>query len=136
MNAKKFLLGTIAGGIAMFVAGYLCYELLLGKFFAANVGSATGVMRDNLIFWSVGVGCLAEAALITYVLGARGGAGAGARVGAIVAFLMAVSVDFIMFGSTNTANLCATLVDPLAGAVVGAITGAVIGIVGGKPHAA
>ena len=136
MDARKFLLGTIAGGIAMFIAGYVLYELLLGKFFAANVGSATGVTRDPLMFWAIGAGCLAEAALITYVLGARGGAGAGARVGAVVALLMALSVDFIMYGSTNTANLTATLVDPVVGAVVGAIVGAVIGVVAGKPKPA
>jgi hypothetical protein len=136
MDAKKFLLGTIVGGIVMFIAGYVLYDLLLGKFFAANVGSATGVMREPLMFWAIGVGCLAEAALITYALGARGGAGAGITVGAIVGFLMALSVDFIMYGSSNVSNLTATLVDPLVAAVVGAIVGAAIGLVAGKPKPA
>jgi hypothetical protein len=135
MDAKKCILGTIVGGITMFVVGYLVFNLLLGSFYAANMGSATGVAREPIMYWALGVGCLAEAALITYALGARAGAGAGAKAGAVVGLLMWLAVDFIMYGTTNTQNLTLTLVDPLASAVVGAIVGVVIGLVAGKPKA-
>jgi hypothetical protein len=136
MDAKKCILGTIVGGITMFVVGYLVFNLLLGGFYAQNMGSATGVTRDPLMYWALGVGCLGEAALITYALGARSGAGAGVKVGAVVGLLMWLAVDFIMYASTNISNLTITLVDPLVSAVVGAVTGAVIGLVSGKPQPA
>jgi hypothetical protein len=131
MDAKRFLTGTIVGGIVLFLAGYLIFSTLLGGFYAANVGSATGVPKDPMLLWSIAVGCLAFAALICYVMGARGGSGlaGGAKVGAIVGLLLAIFVDFVIYGTNNVSNLTATLVDPLAEAVHGGIGGAVIGLV-------
>jgi hypothetical protein len=64
-------------------------------------------------------------------MGNRGasGLGAGATVGAIVGLLLAVFVDFVMYGTQNISNLTATIVDPIATAVHGGIGGAVIGLV-------
>ena len=134
MDAKRFVTGTIVGGIVLFLAGYVIFNTLLGSFFAANSGTATGVARDPMLLWSIGVGCLGLAALICYAMGARGASGltGGAKVGAIVGFLYAFAIDFIMYGSQNVSNLNATLVDPLASAVHGAIGGAVIGLVVSK----
>lgn len=132
MDAKRFTVGTIAGGITFFVIGYLIYMVLLGNFFAANMGTATGVNRATPLYWSIALGSLFQAALICYVLGARAGAGAGARVGAVVMLLAALAFDFIMYGTENVSNLTSTLVDPVASAVLGAIVGAVIGFVVGK----
>ncbi len=36
MDTKKFALATIAGGITLFVLGYVFYEVLLAGFFEAN----------------------------------------------------------------------------------------------------
>ena len=46
MGIKRFVIGTLVGGITMYVVGYLIWELAFATFFAANVGSATGVARD------------------------------------------------------------------------------------------
>jgi hypothetical protein len=129
MDAKRFVTGTIVGGIVLFLAGYVIFNTLLGSFYAANTGSATGVTRDPMILWSIGVGCLGLAALICYVIG-RGASGlaAGAKAGAIVGLLAALFVDFVLYGTTNIYNLTAVIVDPLAEAVHGGIGGAVIGL--------
>jgi len=134
MDAKRFVTGTIVGGIVLFLAGYLIFNTLLGSFFAANAGTATGVARDPMLLWSIGVGCLGLAALICYAMGARGvsGLGGGATVGAVVGFLTAFYIDFALYGTQNVSNLTATIVDPLASAVHGAIGGAVIGLVVSK----
>jgi hypothetical protein len=131
MDAKRFVVGTIVGGVVLFVTGYLIFNMLLGSFFTANAGTATGAGREAPLMWSIAVGCLGYAALICYALGARStsGLGGGAKVGAIVGFLLWLSADFILFGTQNVANLTATLVDPLVGAVHGGIGGAVIGLV-------
>ncbi len=78
------------------------------------------------------MGSLAYAALITYALGARAGSlsiGQGAKVGAIVGFLLWFTADFILYGVTNMANLTRTVVDPLLEILRGGIAGAVIAAV-------
>ncbi len=131
MDPKKFVIGTVVGGIVLFFAGYLIFNTILGSFFAANSGSATGVSRDPMMLWSIGVGCLAFAALICFCMGTRAASGlaAGAKVGAVVGLLAAAFVDFVMYGTTNVSNLSATIVDPLATALHGGIGGAAIGLV-------
>lgn len=56
----------------------------------------------------------------------------GAKVGAIVGFLWAFALDFILYGAQNVSNLTVTIVDPFATAVQCAIGGAVIGLVVSK----
>lgn len=131
MNTKQWVGGAIAGAIVLYAVGYVLFEVLLKDFYAANSGSATGVMRDTQILWAVGVGALAYAALILYAL--RGTASlsvaTGAKVGAIVGFLIWATADFTLFGIANLNNLTATIVDPLAELVRGGITGAVLAVV-------
>jgi hypothetical protein len=134
MDAKRFLAGTIVGGIVLFLAGYLIFNTLLAGFYAANMGSATGVPREPMLLWSIGVGCLGLAALICYAMGARGASGlaGGAKVGAIVGFLTAFGIDFILYGAQNVSNLTLTIADPFASAVQCALGGAAIGLVVSK----
>jgi uncharacterized membrane protein len=131
MDAKRFVIGSIVGGIVLFLTGYVLFNILLTGFYEANMGSATGVPREPPLMWAIAVGCLGYAALITYAMGARAslGVSGGAKVGAIVGLLIWVTADFLSYGTMNVANLAATLVDPLAGAVHGAIGGAVIALV-------
>jgi hypothetical protein len=130
MDAKRFGIGTLIGGVTILFVGYLLFELLpIGDFYAANVGSATGVMRSENVLWAVALGCLSYAALVTLAIGRQGGSasiGAGAQIGAIVGFLVWFTANFIFYGITNVYNLTKTIIDPLAEAVRGGIGGAVI----------
>ncbi len=135
MDAKRLVTGTIAGGVTLFVLGYLIFDLAFASFYLANAGSATGVMRDAQLLWAVALGSLAYAALITYVMvNARGPmtTGAGVTSGAIVAFLVWFTVDFTLYGYWNVSNLTRTIVDPVLEAVRGGVAGAVIAVVLGK----
>lgn len=134
MDVKRFVTGTVVGGVVLFGLGYLIFDMVFGTFYATNAGSATGVMRDAPAFWAVVVGSLFQAALLTVAIGWAGASsvGAGFRIGAIVGFLAAASVDFIMFGIANISNLTATLVDPLLSLVHAGVGGAVIAAVAGK----
>ena len=140
MDMKRFLIGTIVGGITMYILGYLIWALAFAGFFATNVGSATGVVRQPGLVWAVALGSLSLAGLITLAVGSRAGSatiGSGFKVGAIVGFLVWFGVDFIHYGVTNVDNLAATIVDPLLELVRAGIVGAVIaGVLArvGKPQ--
>ena len=129
MNTRQWVVGTLGGGAVVMALGYIIFEALLGDFYAANAGSATGVARDPQIIWATAVGALAYAALILVALRAYTGSlslATGAKVGATVGFLIWACADFTLYGITNLNNMTLTIVDPLVELVRGAITGAVI----------
>ena len=135
MDTSRLVRGTVVGGIVVFVAGYLIFDLAFGAFYAANTGTATGVDRDAQLLWAVAVGSLAYAALITLGIGSRSGSSGvadGLKVGAVVGFLLWCTVDFTLYGVSNVSNLTRTVVDPLLELVRGGIAGGAIAAVAGK----
>ncbi len=135
MDAKRFVIGTLVGGITMYLVGYLIWVLAFAEFFAANVGSATGVARESSLVWAVVLGTFSLSALVTLAVGSQAGGFTilnGLKVGAIVGFLVWFGVDFMHFGVRNISNLKATIVDPLLEIVRTGIGGAVIAAVLGK----
>ena len=132
MDTKRFVVGTVVGGVALYAAGYVIFTRVFADFYSANGGSATGVDRGGEIFWAVALASLAYAALVMYAIGNRAGSlsiGGGAIAGAIVGFLLWCTADFVIYGTTNVANLTRTVVDPLLEIVHGGIGGAVIAAV-------
>ena len=135
MDMKKFATGTLVGGIILFAAGYLIFDLGFAGFYAANAGSATGVERVPQLVWAVALGSLSYGALVTFAIGSRAGAsnvGAGVKIGAVVGFLLWFTVDFILYGIQNVSNLTRTAVDPVLELVRSGIAGGVIAVVLGK----
>ncbi len=129
MDTKRFVTGTLVGGITMYLVGYLIWSLAFADFFAANAGSATGVARETRLVWAVALGTLSLAALVTLAVGSRAGSSTianGFKIGAIVGFLVWFGVDFIHYGVRNVSNLTATIVDPLLEIVRTGIGGAAI----------
>ncbi|MBI2187894.1 MAG: hypothetical protein HYU37_12385 [Acidobacteria bacterium] len=140
MDLQRFVTGTVAGGVTLFVLGYLIFDVAFAGFYAANAGPAIGVVRDGQLLWAVALGTLAYGALIAYVIVTSRApltAGAGVVIGATVAFLVWFTVDFILYGISNLATLTRTVVDPLLEAVRGGVAGAVIAaVLRGAPVAA
>ena len=115
----------------VFAVGYLLFVVLLGDFYAANGGSATGVMRDPQIVWAGAVSALAYAALILYALRANVASlnvTTGAKVGETVGFLLWLSADFTIYSITNMNNLTVTVLDPFVEAAHGGTAGAVLAV--------
>ena len=135
MDIKRFIIGTVVGAITLYILGYLIFDLVFAEFYAANAGSATGVVRDNQVVWAVALGTLSYAALLTLAIGIRAGSTTiveGVKIGAIVGFLMWFGADFIFYGIFNISNLTLTFVDSLLELIRAGITGAVIATVLGK----
>ena len=132
MDTKRFVVGTLVGGVVLYAAGYVIFTKAFADFYAANGGSATGVDRGGEIFWAVALASVTYAALMMFVIGNRVGSlsiGGGAAIGAIVGFLLWCTADLVIYGTTNIASMTRTVVDPLLEIVHGGIGGAVIAAV-------
>ncbi len=135
MNVKRIVIGTVVGAITLFIVGYLIFELAFGDFYTANMGSATGVVREVPVLWASALASISYALLLTLALETKEGSATvmdGAKVCAIVGFLLWFTVDFTFYGIFNLTNLTLAIVDPLLEAVHGGIAGAVIAAVSGK----
>jgi len=133
MSTKKFLTGGIVGAIVFFLLGYLVYGVLLADFMKTNAGSATGVEREmsQMIWWSLILGNLCIGFLLSYVLQRANASSASeaAGISAVVGLLMSSGHDFIMYATSNIANLTGVIADIAAFTVMSAISGAVIALV-------
>jgi hypothetical protein len=135
MNTNRMLLAGIAGGVVFFLLGFLFYGVLLAKFFAANQGTAQGVMKEPPTWWALILGNLAYGFLLAVIYerwASISTFATGARAGAIIGALVAFSVDFNMLGTTNISTLNGALVDVVVFTVMSAVVGGVVGLVLGR----
>lgn len=141
MDTKKFLMGTVVGGVTYFILGFLIYGIALAGTMEAYSNMACMRPMEGMIWWSLIVGNLGYAALMTYVFLKAGvnSFSSGAQTGLMVALLMCVAVDFTMYATSSIMNSTTGIViDVIAGSVMGALAGGVIGMVlgmGNKPAA-
>lgn len=132
MDCKRLTIGTIVGAVTLYIIGYVIFDLAFGAFYEANKGSATGVDRSAVLQWALVLANLAYGTLIVYTMGNRAGSLSilgGAKIGAVVGFLLWFTVDFVFYGYFNLSNLTLTIVDPFLELVHGGIAGAVIAAV-------
>jgi hypothetical protein len=135
VDIKRFIIGTVVGAITLYILGYVIFDLVFAEFYAANAGSATGLVKDPQVIWAVALGTLSYAALLAFAIGTRAGSTTiveGLKIGAIVGFLMWFGADFIFYGIFNISNLTLTIADSLLELIRAGISGAVIAAVLGK----
>lgn len=133
--SNRFVPAALAGGVVMFLVGGLLYGVVAASFFAANQGSAVGLMKDPPDYLHLAIGQMVMGAYLAVVMNrwARvGGVAAGLRIGAISGVMIALGFDLTAFGTTNVANITATLVDPVFALVQSACAGAAVGAVLGN----
>jgi uncharacterized membrane protein len=133
MDFRKFSVGTIVGAVVLYVVGYLIFHVILGGFYDSNSGLVEAAVRPAELQWAVVIAVIAYSALIGYAMQPRAVSGAvdGAKIGAVVGFLLWVTADFVIHGWQATTTLTLTLVDPLVEAVRGGIAGAAIAMTWG-----
>lgn len=126
---KRVLTATLAGGFTFFLLGGLIYVVLLGGFYEANLGSATGVLREQPIGWALVLSQLGLGGLVTYVFVRAEVATAldGLKAGAAFGLLFGIAMALDLYAVTNWSNLTVALVEPFVTAARMAVAGAVIG---------
>lgn len=131
MDMKQLTIGTIIGGVTLFVTGYVIFDLLAGDFYAANINAAPGLIRDPQVLWAMALGNLVLALLIT--IGMVNSASpinmvSGMKTGAIYACLVWVSADLTLYGILDLTTLTLVGADAVLELVHGGIAGALIAI--------
>lgn len=131
MDIKKLLMGGIAGAVAFFLLGWLIYGILLMDFMTAHSGAAGNVGRAEPDFLYLVIGNLASGLLLAYIFikGNVNSMGAGIVAGAIIACLMTVGFDCVMYATSTVISKTAMAADVAAATVMGAITGGIVGMV-------
>ena len=140
MTTGRYLTATVAGGLALFVLGFLLWGIALDPFYQAHLGSATGVLKDPMNFVALGLGQLFWSALLTMVIGKWAGVsgfGPGLKIGVVFGILLALGNGLTQYSMSNFVDLTATLTDPLVTAIWAGLGGGVIGLVlaGGQKEA-
>ena len=131
MGNNKIVFAGLAGGVTLFLLGWLVYGMLLMDFMAANVGSATGVNKTEAemsLLW-IFIGNLSTGFVLALIFGKYGNikdAMAGASAGALLGLLLSIGFHGIMYGTTNIMNMTGMGVDVVVSTIMMAITGAVV----------
>jgi hypothetical protein len=141
MNQARLWVASLAGGATLFVVGFLLWGLVFAGFFEAHVGTATGVLKAEMDFIHLAIGQYFWGLLLAVVIGRWAkvsGFGAGMKIGAVMGFLMSLSVSLNQYSMTNLFDLATALTDPFVSAIWSGLGGGVIGLVlaGGEKAAA
>jgi hypothetical protein len=134
MDSKKFLIGTLVGGIALFFLGYLLYGMLLMNFFTQHSHAPAGADKamSDLIWWALVLGNFVTGALLTYVIlkvGNVNSFGSAAGIAATIGLLMSLGDDLIRYATANSFDLTALFTDVVVFTIMTAIAGGIIGAV-------
>ncbi|SDL67847.1 hypothetical protein SAMN05421813_101180 [Daejeonella rubra] len=128
MNTKTLIIG-IAGGIVVFLTGFLIYGVLMMEYFVSNMSSFPGFTKDPMEIWAIAAGNIIWGILLAYVfnLGGLSSGGRGALHGAILFFLFSLGMNIVSYGQYNLYSLPLSLVDALCMAILGCTGGAFTG---------
>jgi hypothetical protein len=131
MNTQKLLIGTIAGGITLFVTGFIIYVWLFGN---SNIGmepSAEGIMLENIKFPTIILMELVYGLLLTIILLWRGAGNfsSGLSAGALVGLLIGFTFGLDLYSTTGLVNFNYVLFSAITYAVRYGLAGGVIAFV-------
>ena len=143
MKNKNYFLAAIVGGITFFLLGWLIYGVVLMEFMNANSGLSADVFEKfnrteaEFIWWALILANVASGFLIATILSwaQMTSLAAGAKAGAIIGLLIAVSFDFLFYSMTNIFTTTSLVVDIIASTVMTTIGAAIIGWLLGRGNA-
>lgn len=131
----KIIRGTLFGGIAYFLMGWLVWGILLMDFYNANFNQCASRSETERIWWALIVSSLTIALLLTLFLKWSGAKGIvdGLKTGAIFGFLYSLSLDLSFYSMTTMFNNSTSIiVDVIVNTLVMAVIGLVIVLLWGK----
>jgi len=134
----RIIRGTVFGGIAFFLLGWLIYGVLLMDFFSVNMNQCANRTGGEMIWWALVLANLITALLLTLILKWSDAKGAkdGLQIGAIFGVLISLSIDLSYWSMTTMFNdFISLLVDVVANTLMIALTGMVITLLWGRSKA-
>jgi len=135
MNTKKLLLGTLVGFVAMFLAGWGIWDLLVEPMTAGYYTEYTGLKKEMPNVGLIAASCLAASFLMTYIFVRWAGIKtfmSGAKAGALIAVLMGLTSSSMLLATLNYFSFQVLLADAFANIFWGGIAGGAIGWILGR----
>ncbi|RIH64700.1 hypothetical protein D1164_13770 [Mariniphaga sediminis] len=131
----KILRGTVFGGIAFFLLGWLVYGILLMDYSSANYDQSIYRADGEMIWWALIASNLAIALLLTLVLKWSGAKAItdGLKTGAILGFLLSLNINLSFYSMTTMfLHFSGLVVDVLVFTLMMAVIGLIIVSLWGK----
>lgn len=132
MTQGRFWAASLAGGATLYFAGFLLWGLALAGFYDAHMGPVSAVTKEPVEMVYLAFSQIVSAVLLTVVMGKWAGVsgfGKGLMIGAVMGFLISLSVGLSQYSMMNLVDLTAVLIDPFVSAVWSGLGGGVIGLV-------
>jgi uncharacterized membrane protein YagU involved in acid resistance len=129
MSNNKILVAGVIGAIVALILGFLIYGLACSSYFASH--TTEGIMRADadMVWWAMIVGHLTFGMLFAIIFGRWASISTfatGAKAGAVIGVLFALTFDLISFATSNIMDLTGALSDVVAMLVISAIVGGVV----------
>jgi hypothetical protein len=131
----KILKGTLFGGIAYFLLGWLVYGILLMDFSMANYNQCMNRPEADMIWWAMIVSNLVYALFLTLILKWSGAKGLidGLKTGALIGLLLSLTLDLSFYSMTTMFNSFGVIwIDIVASTFMAAVIGGIIVLLWGK----
>ena len=125
MDIKRIAIGTVVGGITLYVVGYVMFEIIFGSFYAAN----TVAPRSETILWANVAHSFVFGLLVTLAIETRAAAPTVANgfvTGAVIGSLAWLGAHLSYYATADVITYKLIIVDPLNEFVHTGIAGAVI----------
>lgn len=131
----KILRGTLFGGIAYFLIGWLVYGILLYNFFSPMTNTCANRPGGEMIWWALILSNLLIALFLTLFLKWSGARGIidGLKIGALFGAVFTATIDLSFYSMTTMYNsLLPVVLEIVTSTVVLAVIGMIIVLTWGK----
>ena len=131
----KILRGTVFGGLAYFLLGWLVWGILLMDFYSANMNQCASRPAEDMVWWAIILSNLLFALLLTLILNWAKAKTVidGLKYGALFGLLYGSGIAFSFWSMSTMYRTAGTMVvDIVVTTVVMAVVGLVIVLTWGK----
>ena len=127
MNAKRYIIASLAGGTFIFFYGFIVNTIVLKDFWTAHTGALQMRPEGSQIMWAIVASCYLQGLVLTYIY-SKGMRNTevleGLRFGALIAAF--VASIYLLFYALQPWSIDATIVTMLADGLMYIGAGAVI----------